>query len=596
VELKVLRVNLSDSSMEDVIFNDKTVEKFIGGRCLAVKILLDETPRGIDPLGPENKLIFLTGPVTGTPFPSSGRFHVSCKSPITGGIGDADCGGDWGPELRFAGYDGIIFEGKAKKPVYLWINDGKAEIRDASKYWGKTVNETEDMLHAELDEPKAKIVSIGPGGENQVLYAAIMNRKHRAAGRSGVGTVMGSKNLKAVVVRGSGRPPIADLENMKATRKRILAKLKENPTTGEGMPTFGTSVLVDATNGAGILPTYNFKTGVFDGADKINAAAFQKEVYTKSCACWGCPVACGKVSGDGEGPEYEAIALMGASCGIDDPHAITKAFHLCNNMGIDAISYGGTLACAMEMVEQGKIPTDKLNGEKIAFGSTEALIDLVRKTALREGFGDDLAMGSKRLAEKYGSPESAMHVKGLELPGYDPRGSKGQGLAYATSPRGGCHVRSFPFAAEVAGWPIKLDPFTVEGKENITKAFQEIYAMDDSLVVCKLLGWALDAQDLTDLLNAVTGWGWSEDDFMKAGERVWNIEKLYMLREGFTRKDDTLPRRFLEEPMPEGPAQGETVDLETMLDAFYALCGWDENGIPLEEKLDDLGLSEYAIG
>ena len=564
---------------------------------MGVRILYDELKPKTDPLGPKNILMFMVGPATGTAFPASGRFHVVTKSPLTGGIGDTDCGGDWGPELRFAGFEGIVVEGRAEEPVYLWVNDGRAELRSAEKYWGKGVWDTEDGIRDELKEPKAKIASIGPAGENLVLCAAIMNDRHRAAGRTAAGAVMGSKNLKAVAVRGTGKPPVADPAGLRDAVKNALKKIKENPITGKGLPTYGTSVLINVINTAGILPTRNFQTGVFPAADKISGETIAKTILTKNKPCWGCPVACGRVirvteppyQVEGEGPEYETDWSLGAQCGIDNLNAITYAHNICDDMGMDPISYGSTVGCAMELYEKGKIPKEKLAGLELKFGNPQAIVELAWKTAYRDGFGNDIALGAKRLAEKYGAPELAMQVKGLELPAYDPRGVQGHGLGYATANRGGCHLRAYMIAYEVLGVPEKLDPFKTEGKAKVVKIFQDFWCVVDSLVVCKFLSFALDADDHKDLINPITGWGWTTEDMLKTGERIYNLERMFINREGFDRKDDTLPPRLLKERMPEGPAKGKVVELEKMLDEYYELRGW-KDGKPTKEKMKELGL------
>jgi aldehyde:ferredoxin oxidoreductase len=583
--------------MEEV--DEETTKKFVGGRGLGVKILLDETARGIDPLGPENMLMLMTGPATGTAFPGSGRFHVVSKSPLTGGIGDSDCGGDWGPELRFAGFDGILFQGKAEKPVYLWVHDGEAELRSAEKYWGRGVWDTEDGIREELGDPNIKLASIGPAGENLVMSAAIINDKHRAAGRTGVGAVMGSKNLKAVAVRGTGKPPVADPEGLRVAVKGALKKIKESGITGETLPALGTAALVNVINEAGIYPTRNFQTGVFPTAGKTGGEALKETgILVKNKPCWGCPIACGRVSRvtkppyqtDGEGPEYETTWSMGAQCGIDDLEAITKAHNTCDEMGIDPISFGSTVGCAMELYEKGLIPREKLGGLELKFGNPQAIVELAWRTAYRAGFGDEIALGAKRLAEKYGAPDLAMHVKGLEIPAYDPRGVKGHGLGYATSNRGGCHLRAYMIAPEILGVPEKLDPLKTEGKASWVKTFQDIFAMCDSLVVCKFLTFALGAEDLTNLINPITGWGWSVNDFLKTGDRIYTLERMYINREGFNRKDDTLPPRLLKEPMPEGPARGHVAELEKMIDEYYEVRGW-KDGKPTKRKLKELELT-----
>lgn len=595
--LRLLRVDLTSESIETEVIEEDIEKKFIGGRGLGVKILYDELKPGIDPLSPENKLIFLTGPCTGTAFPLSGRFHVVTKSPLTGGIGDSNCGGDWGPELRFAGFDGIIVEGASEHPVYLWIHNGEVELKDASRIWGKGVWDTEDLIRAELGDHNVKLVSIGPAGENLVLISAIINDKHRAAGRTGVGAVMGSKKLKSIAVRGTSKPKIANPEALKSAMKKVIEKIRASEVTSKTLPNLGTSALVNIINENGGYPTRNFQTGVFETADKTSGETIKDTILVKSKPCWGCIVACGRVTQvkaapyqvEGEGPEYETTWSLGAMCGIDDLGAITYAHNLCDDLGIDGISFGVTVACAMELYERGLIPKEKLRGLKLNFGNPQTIVELAWKTAYRNGFGDDIALGARRLAEKYGAPELAMHVKGLELPAYDPRAFQGHGLGYVTSNRGGCHLRAYMISTEVLGIPVKLDRFETKGKAKWVKWFQDYFSVIDSLVVCKFLTFALLPEDIVPLINAITGWNWTVEDFMKAGERIYTLERLFINREGFDRKDDSLPARLLKEPMPEGPAKGYVVKLEEMLDEYYNLRGW-KDGVPTEEKLKELEL------
>jgi aldehyde:ferredoxin oxidoreductase len=597
MQAKILRVDLSSGSFKDEIIPEEVCRKFIGGRGLAEKILWDELKPGVDPLSPENILIFMTGPLEGTRMPTSGRFHVVTKSPATGGIGDSNCGGDFGPKLRFAGYDGIVITGRAEKPVYIWIDEGNVEIRDASHLWGRGVWDTEDMLVEEIGDKKISIASIGPAGENKVVFAAIMNRKHRAAGRTGVGAVMGSKNLKAIVVRGNKEPEVHDVDKVREVSKKMIEILRKHDVTGQGLPTYGTATLVNVINEAGIFPTRNFQTGVFEGAEKISGETIREKILEKNIACWGCPIACGRKTKiteppyqvDGEGPEYETDWSLGAMCGVDDLNAITYAHNICDDLGMDPISLGSTIACAMEMYEKGLIPKEKLYGLELKFGNPQAIVELAWKTAYLDGFGAEIAMGAKKLAEKYGAPELAMHSKGLELPAYDPRGVQGHGLGYATSNRGGCHLRAYMISPEILGIPQQLDRFSTEGKAKALIELQDLFAMVDSMIVCKFVTFAIGAPELTEMLNAVTGWNFTVEEFMKTGERIYNLERMIINREGFDAKDDTLPKRVLEEPMPEGPSKGHVVKLSEMLPEYYQLRGW-KDGVVTEEKKKELGL------
>jgi len=600
---KFLRVNLTDGSIKEEKISDELLKMFIGGRGLGVKILYDELKPGIDPLSPENKIAILTGPLTGTAAPSSGRWCSVTKSPLTGTIHDSHSGGHFGPELKFAGFDGIIIEGASEKPVYLWIHDGEAELRDASHLWGKDTHDTTDIICKELGDEKIKVACIGPAGENLVKIACIINDKHRAAGRGGHGAVLGSKKLKAIAVRGTQKPPIAEEEAFREAVRKALDKIKESAVTNQSLPTYGTAVLVNIINEHGLFPTRNFQTGVFPTASRISGETMAETILVKKKPCWGCPIACGRVtkvppwspfSGEGEGPEYETIWAFGAQCGVDNLEAIAKANYLCNELGLDTISMGHTIGTAMELYEKGYIKPEQTRGVDLKFGNVEAIVELTWRTAYRSGLGDDLAEGAKRLAKKYDAPELSMDVKGQELPAYDPRGAQGHGLGYATSNRGGCHLRSYLIAPEILGVPEKLDPLTTEGKAQWVITFQDLSATCDSLVLCKFVTFAFGADEFADMLSAATGWKVSTDDIMKIGERIYNLERAFNIREGFKgREEDTLPKRLLEEPMPEGPVKGYVVKLNEMLEEYYRLRNW-KDGVPSKDKLRELGLEKAA--
>ncbi|MCD5409828.1 MAG: aldehyde ferredoxin oxidoreductase family protein [Methanocellales archaeon] len=595
---KILWVDLAKGVMESKELPKELKEEYLGGRGLGVKLVYDNGV-DVDPLGPGNILVFAAGPLTGTSAPASGRFCVVSKSPATGTIFDSHSGGRWGPELKFAGFDAIVVKGKAQGPVYLWINGGGAEIRDASAVWGKDVFETTDLLVREVGDDMAKVACIGPAGEKLAKIASIMNDKYRAAGRGGLGAVMGSKNLKAIVVRGTKKPVIADQEAFDTAVAEARKMLKENAVTGQGLPTYGTAVLVNIINGVGAFPTRNFQTGVFENADDISGETIAKTILDKKRACWGCPIACGrgtsiksgKYKGDsGEGPEYETTWSFGAHCGNDDLMANTRAHYLCNKYGLDAISAGHVIGTAMELYERGDISRDR-TGMGLSFGDADAIVQMTEMMGKREGFGKDLGEGSKRLATKYGAPELSMDVKGLELPAYDPRAVQGHGLGYATSNRGGCHLRAYMIAPEVLGIPEKMDPLAIEGKPEMLKIFQDGFAVVDSLVLCKFVTFAIFTKHFADLMTGATGTEYTEESIMTIGERIYNLERMYNNKAGFDRKDDTLPKRLLEEAMPEGPAKGYTHKLGEMLDKYYGIRGWDKQGKPTEEKLEELGLA-----
>jgi aldehyde:ferredoxin oxidoreductase len=585
---KILEVDLSNEKISESKLDEKLARDFIGGRGLGARILYNRVGPDIKPLDPENLLIFATGPLTGTLAPTSGRHCIVTKSPLTGTILGASSGGFWGAELKFAGYDAIIVSGQAKKPIYLLVNDDKAELKGANALWGKGTHATTDAICKEVGDDKAKVACIGQAGEKLVRIAAIINDKYRAAGRGGVGAVMGSKRLKAVAVRGKGRPKIANEADFNVHVRECQKLIKENPVTGTGLPAYGTAVLVNIINEHGIYPTRNFQTGVFPTADKTSGETIAETILVRNKACFGCPIACSRITrvegGVHEGPEYETIWAFGAQCGVDDLESIAKANLLCNDLGLDTISMGNTIGCAMELSER-----DKLKGPK--FGDEKAVVELTQKTAMRDGLGEKLAEGSARLAKECGMPELSMSVKGLEIPAYDPRGVQGQGLAYATSNRGGCHLKAYMIAPEVLGVPTLVERFSTSGKPETVIIFQDLVAAIDSLALCEFTSFALETVQYAKLLSSATGIEFTDEDMMTIGERIWNLERLYNLREGFSAEDDTLPKRLLEEPMPEGPSKGRVNMLSKMLPSYYSFRGWNSKGEPTKEKLKELGLA-----
>jgi aldehyde:ferredoxin oxidoreductase len=602
---RLLRIDLANRevSVEDI--DPQTAKDYVGGRGLAIRYLYDEVDPGVDPLSPENKLIFAAGPLTATSAPTGNRYMVVTKSPLTGALSCSNSGGVFPTEMKRTGFDLFIFEGTAEEPVYLWVNDDGAEIRLAAHIWGKDTHEVEDILLSETDA-KAKVACIGPAGERLVRIAAIMNDKHRAAARSGVGAVMGSKNLKAVVVRGTKRPAYAEPDRMRQLSKAVRSQVLADVKAGSSLNLYGTAYVPPVTDEMGILPTRNFQSGVFGSADKVDGHKLREEFLVQAKPCFGCPIACGRDTrveapeeyrGEGEGPEYETIAALGSSCGVTDLAAITKANYLCNQLGLDTISMGMTISCAMELYEKGLLPESDI-GMALHFGDGDAVIEMVRRTGVREGFGDLLAEGSYRLASHYGHPELSITAKKQEFPGYDPRGSKGMGLLYATSNIGASHMAGDVAYMEVFGVPQKLDPLSIERKPWYIKHFEDIFAVIDSAGLCVFLAvrYLFDASldvmpaRIVDLLNHATGAGYTVDSLLEAGDRIFTLERMFLVGAGFSRADDTLPPRMLEEPLPEGPAKGEVVELDKMLPEFYELRGWDENGVPTQEKLASLGL------
>lgn len=603
----VLRVDLDRATVVQTVLDPDTARKFIGGRGFGIDVLLNELDPSCDPLGPENLIVMATGPLTGTKAPTGARYMVMTKSPLTGAVTCSNSGGQFPAALKWAGVDMIVFSGKAAAPVYLWIEEGRAELRPAGHLWGKNTHDTHDTLRLQT-HPEARVACIGPAGERQVRFAGIMNDKDRAAGRSGVGAVMGAKNLKAVAVYGSSPVPLYDETAFKALVKKFNRKFIES-LNGQppGLRTYGTAATITGTQGIGALPTRNFQQGTFDGWKAISGQALTDTYLVKHKACFSCPISCGRVTkvavagfeGEGEGPEYETIYALGSNCGVDNLAALTKANYICNEQGMDTITMGSTIACAMEMFEKG-ILTEAEIGMPLPFGDARAVVELTRLTAERKGFGNRLAEGSLRLAQRYGHPELAITVKGQEFAGYDPRAEQGMGLAYATSPIGASHMRGDPAYIEILGVPFLIDPLTWKDKAQLVKDWQDSFAVIDAAGLCVFFSVrnlmtadrTLRPQGIMELLNAATGAGYSLEELSAAGERIFNAERLFLIRSGFSRKDDRLPDRITKEPLPDGPAKGMVCHLDAMLDDYYPLRGWDETGRPTTDTLRALGLPE----
>ncbi|WP_316366696.1 aldehyde ferredoxin oxidoreductase family protein [Candidatus Thiodiazotropha sp. CDECU1] len=612
---KILRVNLTQGTCTTEALNRQWAQEYLGQRGLASKYLVEEIDPQVDPLSPENKMIMTTGPLTGTMAATSGRYSVVTKGPLTNCIACSNSGGFIGAEMRFAGWDMIIFEGKSPKPVYLYIVNDKVELLSAEEIWGTSVWHTDEWLHAKHQDPMLRIAAVGRSAEAGCLYAAVVNDLHRAAGRSGVGTVMASKNLKAVAIRGTnGVGNVKDFGKfMQAVNdgKKVLA---DNAVTGQGLPTYGTQVLMNVINEMGALPTRNMKEVQFEGADKVsgeamheNRASDGKPNLTTNAGCFGCTIACGRIStidrghfsienkpeywGNSGGLEYEAAWAMGPDTGVDDLDALTYVNFLCNEDGFDPISFGATLAAAIELYKIGAITTEQTGGKELDFGSAEALVWGAETLVSGEGFGKDLGLGSKRLCEKYGHPELSMTVKGQEFPAYDPRGIQGMGLAYATSNRGACHLRGYTVASEVLGIPEKTDPLETEGKAGLVKAFQDATAAVDSSGLCLFTTFAWSLEDIAPQVDAACEGDWSAERLAELGERVWNMERDFNLRAGLTAADDTLPQRLLKEAAKTGPAEGRVNDLDKMLPEYYELRGWSADGALTDETRQRLGLT-----
>jgi aldehyde:ferredoxin oxidoreductase len=538
-------------------------------------------------------LIFTTGPLTATGYQTSNRFTVTCKSPLTGTVLDANSGGYWGMQFKKTGFDAMIVRGKAEKPVWIEIKKDKSAeasvvIHDAAELWGMRVGAVTEKLGQ--NNNRRNVLCIGPAGENLSRIAAIMNDGQRSLARGGPGAVMGSKNLKAIVVEGKDRPEIMDEERFKFYLYETRKLLKASPLTSQALPEFGTAVMMNIVNTVGALPTRNAQQSQFEGAENISGEALTEKYLVKNDNCWACPIGCTRISKtdkvEGEGPEFETTWAFGAACGNDDLAAIIEANALCNDLGLDTISAGSTIACAMEMSEKGYIDSD------LRFGQAAKFPQLLEDMAYRRDLGADLSEGSLRFAGKYGHPELSMSVKGLEMPAYDPRGMQGQGLLYATSNRGACHMRGNMLGLEVLGLPKLIDRFQTQGKSSYVILHQNSSAAIDSLVICKFTNMGVAEEYFARTLTAVTGIQYATGDLIKVGERVYNLERMYNNREGFTRANDTLPPRMLNEAVADGPSKGWVSRLDLMLDEYYRARNWDVDGNPKRSKLASLELED----
>ncbi len=602
---QILRVNLTEGTCTSEPLNMDWAEAYLGQRGLATRYLHSEIDASVDALSPENKLIFATGPLTGTSAPTGGRWSVVTKGALNNAIAASNSGGHFGAELKFAGWDLVIFEGKSEKPVYLHIVNDQAELHDASDLWGRSVWETEDWLRDHYQDPQMKFASIGTAGETLNRYACVVNDRDRAAGRSGVGAVMGSKNLKAVAVRGTKGVRVADPDRFASAVAASYEKLQPHPARAR-LAKSGTMPMMDVTNQFGSLPTRNCRDVQFENTANINAAKMasvrdtdHKANLITNKACFACTIGCGRVSGidpthfsvkgkdrylvPGGGLEYESGFAFGPMCGVDDIEAATFANFVCNEQGMDPISLGGTIAAAMELFETGVLTTEQTDGVEFRFGSAEALVRGSEMAASGEGFGADLGLGAKLMCEKYGHPEFFMGVKGQEFPGYDPRAMQGMGLAYATSNRGACHMRASPFAVDFA-------KVGTEGRAEAVVSTQHRAAAIDSTGLCMFSGNAWSLDDYGAMVGGAVGGDWDEARLDEIGERIYNLERQFNLAAGLTAADDTLPQRVLKEAAKGGAGKGWVSKLDEMLPEYYELRGWDENGVPRGQTLSRLGL------
>ena len=609
---KILRVNLTDKTFAEETLPEKTAKEYIGGAGFGVKYLFDEVSAKADPLGPENKLIFAVGPLSGTTAPCASRMAVASKSPLTGAVGMSLTGGYFPVELKFAGFDALIIEGKSDQPVYIWINNGKVTFRSAEKVWGTSTIDCQQLIKDELNDQNVRIACIGPAGESQSKLACIINER-RAAGRKGLGAVMGAKNLKAIAIRGEGSVPVASEDMFSQAKTSMQNAMKESPVLYTTFAHTGTPLVVEVTSGLGIFPSKNWtETGVAAPVDKLGVEANTAKKVGKE-HCYKCPVACSQIKLVRDGayagamsvPEFEAMYSFGGQTGVDNLDSIIAADRLCDELGLDNMSTGVTIGFAMELYEKGIITREDTGGVELNFGNHQAMVKLISEMAFRQGLGATLADGVKAAAAKIGkgAEKYAMHVKGLELPGYDVRGAKAHGLNYATAYTGADHNRGYAFQ-EIFGIPVPeaVDRFITEGKGKLTKWNQDIRtATCDCPTMCAfLLDMAFPAtaaQNAADMLNAVTALNFTAEDVEKVGERVNNLARAFNVREGFTRDDDSLPERILTEPLKDGNSKGHFIskaELNQMLDEYYAERGWNAQGVPSRQKLQELGL-ENAI-
>jgi aldehyde:ferredoxin oxidoreductase len=612
---KILRVDLDRESINVEELHENLYCRYLGGGTLALHYLLNELKPKSDPLGPENILVFAGSVISGTPATGLSRFSVAAKSPLTGGFGEAEAGGWWIPELKFAGYDAIVVKGKANRPVYLWIHDGEAEIRDARHLWGKFTKETQEEIRKELGDERIRIASIGPAGEKLVRFACILNDLKHANGRTGLGAVMGSKNLKAIAVRGRKKMEVADEESVKTLTKWVKDTYEEPYFS---LANLGTARVTVMLSEQGILPTFNFREGSFEGAEAISGETMSKTILVRRGTCYGCFVRCKRevqvtepysVDPAYGGPEYETVAAFGSTCGIDDLKAISWTNQLCNAYGLDTISTGGLISFAMECYENGILKKGDTGGMDLRFGNVEAMIRMVEMIGKREGLGNILADGMSSAAQKFGkgADRFAMHVKGMPLPFHEPRGKVGVGLGYAVSPTGPDHMEipHDPFWATGAGIGLLrplgiLEPVDVldlgPKKVKLFVYLQQYFDLLNSLGICMFTAKPFGPHTITEIVDyvkAVTGWQTSLFDLLKVGERHANMARIFNLREGFTAKDDTLPDRLFN-PMEGGTLKGKKIDKEQFskaVETYYQMMGWDpEAGVPKKEKLAELDL------
>ncbi|WP_028307800.1 aldehyde ferredoxin oxidoreductase family protein [Desulfitibacter alkalitolerans] len=591
---KMLRINLTEGTIEKEDLSKDLYMKYIGGRGLGAYFLTKEVEPDCDPLGTMNKLMFFNGPFSGTMAPGNNKINVTFKSPLTNTYSYSLAGGHWGPELKFAGYDGMIIEGKSEKPVYIWIDDDKVEIKTAETIWGNDIHTTDKKIKDELGDSNIHVAAIGLAGENLVKFACITNDVYREFGRGGCGAVMGSKNLKAIAVRGSKDVEVADPKGLMEYMDNSYPNFKKHPKA-QVRRKHGTNELVEHINPAGFMCTDNFSKGYADTNKEFEGDSLLAKVYVSDAACYGCPIACskncsivstkyGKVML--EGPEFETVGLLGTNCGLTNWEDVLKVSAVCDALGMDSMTSGGCISLAMECFEKGILTLEDTGGLELRFGNGEAEAQLLEMIAKREGIGAVLAEGPVYAAEKWGVPDLVMHSKGMTPAVYDPRGAKGMGLTYAISPKGAHHMVAPVFGLEMAAG----NRFEEKGKAELVKNVQFNFCILDSVGMCSTNQTGFPRPDQLAAFKLITGQEMTEQEILLNVERIINMERMFNVKNGFSRKDDTLPKRFTEETMSCGESKGQVVDLDTMLSDYYSIMGWDEDGIPTPEKLKELEL------
>jgi aldehyde:ferredoxin oxidoreductase len=595
---KLLRINLTTGESREDAIPAELWEHFIGGRGLGAYYLTKEVPPEVEPLDPENKLIFMNGPLAGTLIPGNNKICVTFKSPLTNTYSYSLCGGHWGPELKFAGYDGLIVEGKAKNPVYITINNNSVELKSAENIWGKLIPESEKLLREGVGGDKTvQIALIGPAGEKLVNYACITAGLYREFGRGGAGAVMGSKNLKGIAITGSVDVNVANHEKVVQLSKELITDLRES-RGGKVRREYGTMELVERVNNAGFWVTRNFTEGYFEEGYKLEGKQMREEIIIGDSSCFGCPIGCGKrtyIKTKGneqylmEGPEFETVGMLGSNCGTSSWETLLKASKICDTYGFDTINAGACVSMVMEAFESGRLSLDDTDGIKASFGNDEALLQILEKIGRREGLGDILATGPAEAGKILKIEELAMHSKGQSFPVYDPRGAKGMALTYATSPKGAHHMLATTFGAELSTGT----RFEIEGKGNLERDHQFSMAIVDSIALCSTMRAGIPLDNLLKAYSMVTGIEHDITSFLKAAERIINLERMYNVNLGLDRCHDTLPKRFLKETLPSGESKGQIVELDALLDDYYNVMGWTSKGIPTEEKLKELELTQY---